>query len=124
MAGLSTYGEALVLNALLTGCYVSAHTGDPGNTGASEVAGGSYARVALGAYSIATGNPSIADNDAIVEHPTSTADWGTITHFGLWTALSGGNFIGGKALDASKVILTAYVLRYPAGSIQISTDDV
>lgn len=121
MAGLSTAGEAVVLNALLTGAKVSAHTGDPGNDGASEVAGGSYARVDLSDYTITPGNPSVATNDNIVEFATATANWGTITHFGLWT--SGGTFLGGKILTASKLINTDYVLRFPAGAIQVSTDD-
>ena len=121
--GLSSAGESVVLNALLTGRYISAHTADPGNTGANEVAGGSYARGALGAYTLSGANPTHATNDAILEHPTATALWGTITHFGVWSASTGGTFLGGKALIASKFIDANYVLRYPASSIDISTDD-
>ena len=39
MTGLSSAGEAAVLTPLTTTAYVSLHTADPGNTGASEVSG-------------------------------------------------------------------------------------
>ena len=122
--GLSTSGEADVLNAILTGRYVSLHTGDPGNTGASEVTGGAYARQAFGAYTITGGNPSEASNDATIEYPVCTVDWGTITHFGIWTASTAGTFKGGKALNANKTVTVDDVFRFLAGTLVVTTDDV
>lgn len=124
MAGLSTGGEAAILNALLTGRYLSAHTADPGNDGSNEVAGGSYARVAASTFTITPANPSVAANDDILEFPVATGSWGTVTHFGLWSAAVAGTFLGGKILNASKAITTDDILRFLAGTLTFTTDDV
>lgn len=76
--------------------YISFHTADPGSTGTSEVAGGSYARVQTtwGAASAA----SKAGSQITANIPAST----TITHWGLWTASTSGTFHYGGALSASE----------------------
>src|SRR5262245_34229377 len=78
--------------------YVSLHTADPGDTGASEVSGGSYARVQRDAsdanWSAGTGTDGTTDNVATITFPTPSANWGVATHLGLWDAASAGNFLG------------------------------
>jgi hypothetical protein len=77
--------------------HLSLHTADPGATGASEVAGGSYARQAI------TWNPASGGAKTIVEKPDFQVPASTeITHFGLWNAVSGGTFRYGKALPTSE----------------------
>jgi len=73
----------------------SLHTANPGTTGANEVTGGSYARVAA-AWAAASG---------AVAHPSATATLNvpggtTITHFGMWT--NAGVFVGGGPLGSSE----------------------
>ena len=102
--------------------YVSLHTGDPADTGANEIAGGSYARVAIAATS---GWTAIADNGTVkqtanvaaINFPTATGNWGTITHAGLWDASTGGNFMDGGALDASLSISSGDIASLPAGAL-------
>lgn len=78
---------------------ISLHTADPGITGASEVAGGSYARKPPTFSAAAAGSKaSSADIDFTVMPAC------TVTHVGIWDALSGGNFLQGGALAASKVV--------------------
>lgn len=78
--------------------YLSLHTADPGSTGANEVAGGSYARQPI------TWNAAAAGQKTIVEQPVFQVPGSTtITHFGLWSAVSGGTFRYGGALPASQV---------------------
>lgn len=121
--GLSSDGEAIALAAILSGRYVSAHTGDPGNNGANEVgATGSYARVAAGTFTATPGNPTSAVNDGVIEFPIATGAWGTITHFGFWSAASGGTFLGGEALAVSKAITIDDVLRFLAGQLEVTAD--
>lgn len=76
--------------------YLSFHTADPGSGGTSEVTGGSYARVQTtwGAASAA----SKTGSQVTANIPGST----TITHWGLWTAASGGTFHYGGTLSASE----------------------
>ena len=75
------------LDTLVT--HVSAHTADPGTTGTSEVAGGSYARQSITFGAAATGNLD-SSNTPVIPIPAAT----TITHLGLWSADSGGTFYG------------------------------
>lgn len=70
----------------------------------TEVTGGSYARVdvtsAFGASTDGAGS-----NTAAVTFAAPTANWGTVTHFGLVDASTGGNPVTAlKALTASRVI--------------------
>lgn len=69
---------------------ISAHTANPGGSGASEVAGGSYARqqTTWGAAS----NGSRVGSQVNIPIPGGT----TVTYWGLWT--SGGVFKGAWAL--------------------------
>lgn len=120
--GLSATGELTLLTTLMTGRYISLHTADPGNTGADEVSGGSYARKAQGAFGNAGSNPTTLSNSADIDFATATASWGTVTHFGIWDAVSGGNFLGGYALSASKLVGDTDVARFPSGSLQVTAD--
>jgi hypothetical protein len=118
---LSANGETTVLAALLAGRFISLHTGDPGNTGASEVAGGSYARQSA-TFTNAGSNPTVASNNALIQYPTATAAWGTITHFGIWSAASGGTFYGGAAVTTPKVIDIDDIARWDATKLTVSAD--
>jgi len=89
--------------AIATLCvYVSLHTADPGTSGTSEVAGGSYVRVAPSWAAASSGSKTFTVA-ATLQIPAGT----TITHFGYWSAVSGGTFRGGGALDSSQ--------SYPTG---------
>ncbi len=86
---------ALAVTAL--GGYISLHTGDPSTTGANEATGGSpaYARK----LTTWTGGGS----DGVVAGSEVTIDLaaGTYTHFGVWTAVSAGTFIGGGSITST-----------------------
>ncbi|TDD97649.1 phage tail fiber protein [Actinomadura rubrisoli] len=75
--------------------HASLHTADPGGTGASEVAGGSYARVAV-TWAASSGGTKTLTAAVTLQIPAGT----TFTHFGLWSAVSGGTFRGGELLSA------------------------
>ena len=64
----------------------------PGNTGASEVTGSLRAPEGRSPFANAGNNPTVASNTAILTYPAATASWGTITHFGIWDALTSGNY--------------------------------
>ncbi|MGI5169880.1 phage tail fiber protein [Spirillospora sp. CA-253888] len=82
--------------------HASLHTADPTTTGGSEVAGGSYARVAI-TWAAASGGTKTLTGSVTINVPSGT----TITHFGLWSALAAGTFRGGGTLSASQ--------SYPTG---------
>ncbi len=86
--------------------WVSAHTGDPGSGGANEVAGGSYARQQT-TYAAASDGDR-AGSQVAIPIPAATS----VTHWGLWSAASGGTFKGGFALGATEVFGSAGTLNH------------
>ncbi len=118
---LAAAGETRVLNGLLTSVYVSLHTGDPSTSGANEVTGGSYARQA-GSFSNSGSNPTTAANSGAIQFPQASANWGTITHFGIWSAASGGSYLGGDAVTVSKAITTGDVVLWEIGSLTVTAN--
>lgn len=101
----SDYLANRVLNTLrnvsgaIATVYMSLHTAAPSVSGSNEVAGGSYARQTI-AFNAASGR-AMTNNGAVTFSGMPTA---TVTHFGLWDAASGGNFLGRGALTASKSV--------------------
>ena len=102
-----------------TTLYLAIHTTNPAedNSG-TEVSGSAYARQTV-AFTVTT---STASNTAAVEFPTATGSWGTLTHVGVYDALTGGNLLAYAALTTSKIIGTNDVFRVPAGDLDITLD--
>ena len=76
--------------------HVSAHTGNPTETGANEVAVGNYARqaVATGASSgWAASSNGITDNVSAITFPAATVAWGDVVGIGIWDAATAGNLL-------------------------------
>ena len=95
--------------------YLALFTGAPGEAGGgTEVSGNAYARQSV------SGN--LATNTAAVEFPTATGSYGTVTHVGVFDALTSGNLMCYAALSASKAIETGDVFRVPAGDLDITLD--
>jgi hypothetical protein len=82
----------------------------------TEVSGGSYTRVAVskadasykGSHGSATGVSSgtngTASNAIAFTFPAPTANWGVVTHWGVWDAASAGNLMVCDDLTISKTI--------------------
>lgn len=125
----SNYLETEILDHVFAGnaytspaaVYVSLHTANPDeDASGAEVSttGTAYARQA-GTFSV-TGNT--ATTTAAIEYATATADYGTVTHVGIWDASTAGNMLAYAALTASKAITTGDVFRIPAGDLDITLD--
>lgn len=105
-----------------TTVYVALFTSAPGETGGgTEVSGGAYAR-----QSVAFAAPSqVSDaaetsNSSDVTFPEATADWGTVTDFGIFDASTGGNMFYYSPLDQSKVVSTGDTAKFSAGALKVS----
>jgi hypothetical protein len=128
VSDLSNYLENALVNHVLrntaltspTTVYVAlftAVTDAEAGTG-TEVSGGSYAR-----QSVAFDAPSngATQNTAVITFPTATANWGTVTHAGIFDASTAGNALTIiKALAASKVVNTGDIFRFPIGDIDFA----
>jgi hypothetical protein len=93
--------NAAVNGIAAAGTYISAHTADPGSTGTSEVAGGSYARQQTTWGTAAAGER--VGSQVAIPIPAGT----TVTHWGVWSAVSGGTFLGGFQLSAPETFGSA-----------------
>lgn len=103
--------------------YLAVSTADPtdAGTGAAEPVGNGYARVATAAADWArTGN--VIDNVNQLSFPEATGSWGTLTHFAVYEALTGGNMLFHAPLATAKAIAANETLRFPAGNITVSLD--
>jgi len=118
---LTSSGESTVLTPLLASRFVSLHTADPGNTGINEVTGGAYVRMAA-TFANAGSNPTVASNTTAIQYPTATAAWGTVTHFGLWSAASGGSFLGYNSVVTPKAIGIDDIARWDIGKLSVTAD--
>jgi hypothetical protein len=111
--------------AIPTNYYVSLHSADPGLTGANELSGNGYARVAVapgtGSWSAPTTNGSNREitNSGVITFPTASGDWTAATHFGIWDAASAGNFFRGAALAASKTVQDGDTASFAIGALAI-----
>jgi hypothetical protein len=130
MAGLTNYGEDLVLDWLFTTAtatrptvwYVSLYTVAPGEgTAGTEVSGGSYART-LATFTVSGTAPTQAANNAAVEFPTASASWGTVVAAGITDASTGGNLIAFADLTTSKTIASGDILRFSTSTLIITLD--
>lgn len=125
MADLSTYAKNLIVNGVFRGqavtlpsnIYVGLYTAAPTDAGGgTEVSGNAYARQAV-TYGAPT--DGVAENTEIT-FPTPTGSWGTVTHFGLFDAASGGNLLAWDALSASRAVATDDTVTIAANALTLT----
>jgi len=126
MAEISNYLENALINGTLrattftapAAVYVSLHTADPTDAGTgTEVSGGSYARQAA-----TFGAPSngASTTTADITYPQATAGYGTVTHIGIFDALTTGNLLYHSPLTTSKTIDTGDIFKITSGSLTVT----
>lgn len=137
MAAFSDYIEAAIANVLRgttfpavpASFYLALYTVAPTDAGGgTEVAGGSYVRIALppvvGQWSApAAGTPTTSNTPQIVS-VTATADWGTvavpIVAIGIWDDVAAGNLWLHGVLTASRVVLNGQRFVMDPGEFDIT----
>ena len=126
MSALSDFMENAIIDHIfrgqampsLTNLHIGLLTAAPTDAGGgTEVSGGSYARVSVsralaswagtqsaGSTTASTGTGGTTSNNGAITFPAPTGNWGSVTHFGIYDASSGGNLIGYGALGTPKTI--------------------
>lgn len=128
-------GQSLNLPAsLYVGLFLSSGTdAAPG----LEVTGEGYARVAVarslgawagtqgaGSVTASSGSTGQTSNNADILFGLPTKAWGTVTHFGIFDAATGGNMLIYGPLSASKIINAGDdAPLFPAGALVYSIDN-
>lgn len=123
----TNYYENLIQNHLLGGAgslaqatwHLALFTAAPGEAGGgTECTGGAYARKAITNNvtnwpTTTTGTKSLGVSTAFDE---ASNNWGTITHWGLMDASTGGNLCMYGALTTPVAVSQGDVARFPAGA--------
>ena len=100
--------------------YVALSTGSfNDDASGTELSGSGYSRKVITFGTASSG--SIASNSA-VEFDTATGSWGSVSHFGLFDASSGGNLLYHGAFSSAKTIETGDILKIASSSLTVSLD--
>lgn len=107
---------------LAVGLFTAAPSDSGGGT---EVSGGSYARVSVNPldanWTAASSTDGVTTNAAAITFPAPTANWGTVTHFGIFDATTTGNLLFHGALTASRVISNGDAApQFAAGALSVT----
>ena len=85
--------------------------------GATEVTGGSYARVAVtnNLTNFPAAGSAQKQNGALIDFGTPSAAWGTVVGAGWYDASTGGNLIEAGPLSTSRVVGSGVPFSIPIG---------
>lgn len=127
----SNYMEELILDwisgsampAAPTTVYVALSTAAPGEDGSitEPATGDGYARqaVTFGASAQSADAATIA-NSAAVGFGPATSSWGSVTHFAVFDAATGGNMLRHAALTSSVTVASGDSATFGVGALIIS----
>jgi hypothetical protein len=126
MAAMSNYLKQALINESVrnTGytpagtVYIALYTATPtaADTG-TELSTGSYARRSIAFIAPTLG---VTSNSALITFPTSTANWGIVTHFGIRDSLTAGNLLYYGTLTTARTLVTGDTLTVPIGNIVLT----
>jgi len=98
--------------------YLSLHSATPGQTGTSEVSGGSYARQALTFGSASGGLEASTNSQTFASLPAEASG---MPYFGIWTAATAGTYLGGGATTGLLGSLPAGIsVNFATGAVTVS----
>ena len=125
----SNYNENWLLNYLFTTKTVYVGYGSAATEASmTELSGSGYARELFGAYTLTglPGDDQYVENDNDIDFDTATGTQGTCAVFGIFDALTAGNFLGSVTLaelglDDINVILGTQI-KIAATKLKIKLD--
>jgi len=101
---------------------VSTTTPSVDGTGVTEPTSGGYSRVKLSVLS--EPNNGVITNDDIVALPESTGNWGVITHYVVYDAITGGNLLVFTKLATSRTVEASTTVMFRTGDIQFVLENM
>lgn len=130
MGSFANYLENALLKHVFNGTaytapaavYVALSTADPldDGSGLAEPSGNGYSRTQVPSWSTASAGQ--VSNAAQVQFPQATGAWGTITHFALLDAATGGNLLAHAQLSATLTVQTGNAPLFDVGDVVVSLD--
>lgn len=128
MSALSDYSEKLVLDWLMTtgsatrptSWFVALFTAAPSDSGGgTEVSTGGYTRKSV-TFNAASSPGGTTSNSGVVTWTASGANYGTVTHVGIFDASTAGNLLWHGALSASKTVNDGDTIQFAAGNLTLT----
>lgn len=100
--------------------YVALSTGDPTDDGSglAEPSGNGYARKDHNSWDAAAAR--LTENTGVITFAQATGAWGTITHYALFDAITGGNMLAHGSLATSKSVVSGNTPSIADGEIEVS----
>lgn len=142
MSAMSDFLENKLVDQLFRGqsapttttLHIGLLTAAPNDAGGgTEVSGNGYARVAVtsslanwagtqsaGSTAASSGTGGVTSNNNAITFASATGSWGTVTHFGIYDASTGGNLLFWGALAVAKPVTQNDVMSFPAGSLSVT----
>lgn len=117
-------GDSVNTPLAQTPIYIGLSTTDPGSdgTGFTEPVGGAYARQS--STNDATNWPSASSgqktNGALIQYPQATAAWGTISHWGIFLADTGGSPVAWGELDTPRAVASGDQFQHGIGKLVLT----
>lgn len=108
-----------------TSVFVALFTAAPGDAGGgTECSGNAYARVEVDNDSTTWDltNSTISNKVAITFPAPSPSAWGTVTHWALFDAASGGNLLFHAALTNARATVAGVALSFAIGQMTVTAD--
>ena len=131
MGSFSNYWENKLLDYIFSKgsltppvIYLGLLTAEPGEegTGLAEPSGNAYQRVQTSASDWNVSAGGSLDNSGEIIFPMATGNWGTITHFALFDAATGGNMLAYGTLSPAKVIGSGAIAKFVESDLAVSLD--
>lgn len=126
MSSLSDYAETLLANFIAnaqtatrpTSWYLGLFTAAPSDAGGgTELSGFGYARQAA---TFGAASSGVVSNTSTHTYTASGGSWGTITHYGVFDALTTGNLLWHGALTTPRTIADGESLTVAAGAFTLT----
>jgi hypothetical protein len=124
MAGFSTYLAQQIINEkFVSGStkYLALFVADPtdDNVTANEVSGAWYGRQAISGWSAPVGSGTLTANSNQLTYNAVTGSATSVTHWGIYDALTAGNLVSSGAWPSTKVLNVDDVFVVEAGDIEL-----
>jgi len=91
-----------------------------GGAAQGEVAAGGYARVAVQSGFTTAGVGTAFTNSGVINFPTASADWGTLSGVALFDALTNGNALLQGLLTTPKTVLAGDSAIFTSGQLVVT----
>jgi len=128
MSAMTDYLENEILDHILgtgswtmpTNTWLSLHTTTPSDSAAgTEVSTGGYARQNIDFTAASSGS---APNSNALTFTATGAGWGSVTHWGIWDAVTTGNRLIWGAFTTARTINDGESLTVAIGAIVVTAD--